>query len=111
MASYVQALIDSILPQSSKPQPILPNQKVLNLMNLSFCLLLVTQLGLFIITSFNLHVLCLMVVSCCLWISIGWFVGELGRMDQVNRPLDLSNRKLVPNSIDDQVAPKPTKQE
>lgn len=37
-------------------------------------LLLVVLLSLFIITHGNLHLLFLMVIECCLWASIKWYV-------------------------------------
>ncbi|KAL1946623.1 hypothetical protein VTO73DRAFT_14727 [Trametes versicolor] len=40
-------------------------------------LLLVVLLSLFILTRGNLHLLFLMVIECCLWASIKWFVHEL----------------------------------
>ncbi|MBW0488534.1 hypothetical protein O181_028249 [Austropuccinia psidii MF-1] len=89
MSSMIQAIIDSILP--SKPQPVVPNDKLVRAMDLSFVGLLLTLFGLACITQWNMHVLALMLVAICLWASVRFFVSELGRMNQLNKPLKLND--------------------
>ncbi|WAR63992.1 hypothetical protein PtB15_16B151 [Puccinia triticina] len=72
MSSMIQAVIDSVLP--SKPQPVVPNEGLIRAMDLSFLGLLLTLLALLVITQGNLHVLALMLVAICLWISVRWCV-------------------------------------
>lgn len=89
MASILQAVIESILP--SKPQPVVPNRGLIKAMDLSFLGLLSTLFGLLFITDrhSNLHILALMLVAICLWVTIRWFINELGRMNDLNKPIQL----------------------
>ncbi|KAI9001130.1 hypothetical protein BD414DRAFT_532908 [Trametes punicea] len=43
----------------------------------AFALLFLVLLSLFILTWWNVHLLLLMVIECCLWASVKWFVYEL----------------------------------
>ncbi|WAQ92258.1 hypothetical protein PtA15_16A164 [Puccinia triticina] len=95
MSSMIQAVIDSVLP--SKPQPVVPNEGLIRAMDLSFLGLLLTLLALLVITQGNLHVLALMLVAICLWISVRWFVAELARMNHLNKPVEISSALLSTN--------------
>ncbi|KAH9814550.1 hypothetical protein DFH28DRAFT_928667 [Melampsora americana] len=87
------AIIDSVLP--TKPQPVVPDQQLLKAMDISFLALILTLLGLAFITSANPHVIALTLVAICLWLSIRWFVAELSRYNQINKPLQISSDQLM----------------
>lgn len=73
--SMFTAIIDSILP--SKPQPVVPDSQLLKAMDISFCGLILTLAALAFITSANPHVLALILVAVCLWLSVRWLVDPL----------------------------------
>ncbi|KNZ57638.1 hypothetical protein VP01_210g17 [Puccinia sorghi] len=75
MRWMIEAVIDSVLP--SKSQPVVPNAGLIRAMDLSFLGLLLTLLGLLLITQGNLHVLALMLVALCLWTSVRWCVPKI----------------------------------
>lgn len=89
------AIIDSVLP--TKPQPVVPDQQLLKAMDISFLALILTLIGLAFITSANPHVIALILVAICLWLSIRWFVAELSRYNQINKPIQISPDQLMKN--------------
>ncbi|KAI0366358.1 hypothetical protein BV20DRAFT_1055649 [Pilatotrama ljubarskyi] len=50
----------------------------------AFGLLLLVLLSLLILTHGNLHLLFLMIIECCLWASVKWFVHELQQVPVQN---------------------------
>ncbi|KAI0356698.1 hypothetical protein OH77DRAFT_1423660 [Trametes cingulata] len=53
------------------------NPTFLLILDGAFGFLLLVLLSLFILTRGNLHLLFLMIIECCLWASVKWFVHEL----------------------------------
>ncbi|KAG0139559.1 hypothetical protein CROQUDRAFT_675065 [Cronartium quercuum f. sp. fusiforme G11] len=99
------AIIDSVLP--SKPQPVVPDSQLLKAMDLSFFGLILTLAALAFITSANPHVLALILVAICLWLSVRWFVAELARVNRINEPVRIASDLCVD---DKQVQDKSTTQ-
>ncbi|EGF99611.1 uncharacterized protein MELLADRAFT_112512 [Melampsora larici-populina 98AG31] len=99
------AIIDSILP--TKPQPVVPDQQLLKAMDISFLALILTLIGLAFITSANPHVIALILVAICLWLSIRWFVAELSRYHQINKPIEISSDQLMnPSNLNSETSQK-----
>ncbi|KAH9853851.1 ER protein Pkr1-domain-containing protein [Lenzites betulinus] len=48
-------------------------------------LLLLVLFGLLVLTRGNIHLLFLMVIECCLWASVKWFVHELRQTQESER--------------------------
>lgn len=74
-SNMLTAIVDSILP--SKPQPVVPDGQLLKAMDISFMALILTLAGLAFITSANPHVLALILVAICLWLSVRWSAAFL----------------------------------
>ena len=53
------------------------NSRVQAVMHVAFALLFLTFLGLLFMTSFNYHVMVLLGISLCLWITTTWFVARI----------------------------------
>ncbi|KAH9894190.1 ER protein Pkr1-domain-containing protein [Cubamyces lactineus] len=53
------------------------NPTFLRILDGAFALLFAVLFSLFILTRGNIHLLFLMVIECCLWASVKWFVHEL----------------------------------
>ncbi|KAI0334844.1 hypothetical protein GY45DRAFT_1317906 [Cubamyces sp. BRFM 1775] len=53
------------------------NPTFLRILDGAFALLFAVLFSLFILTHGNIHLLFLMVIECCLWASVKWFVNEL----------------------------------
>ncbi|TPX64281.1 hypothetical protein SpCBS45565_g06015 [Spizellomyces sp. 'palustris'] len=56
------------------------NSRVQGVMNLSFAGLLLSLTALAVATGGNMHVLALMAIAVCLFLSVQWFLRELARM-------------------------------
>ncbi|KAI0662973.1 hypothetical protein C8Q70DRAFT_1050678 [Cubamyces menziesii] len=53
------------------------NPTFLRILDGAFALLFAVLFSLFVLTRGNVHLLFLMVIECCLWASVKWFVHEL----------------------------------
>jgi len=80
MPSFVDNVFDSIMqPGATTP--------TVNMMNYSFYALFLSLFGLAILTSGNIHVVFLLMISVGLWASINWFVSELAKMPPESRQI------------------------
>ncbi|KAK0554798.1 hypothetical protein OC845_000620 [Tilletia horrida] len=73
MPSFIDSVFESILQPGA-------NAPTVHLMNISFYALFLCLAGLAFMTSGNIHVVFLLVISVGLWASINWFVSELAKL-------------------------------
>ena len=66
--------------------------RVLQMMHLSFIGLLLTLFVLFVLTGSG-HALFLLIVNVLLWLSLTWFVQEMGRQEQLHGLVDKSKKE------------------
>ncbi|OBZ71901.1 V-type ATPase assembly factor PKR1 [Grifola frondosa] len=72
---------------------------LLLLLDGAFALLLFVFIGLLFLTRGNVHLIALVVIECCLWASVKWFVHELQQVqtDEAQKDVRKDSPTVVEN--------------